>query len=99
VNADDELSTIATFLEGFDCGRAVGHHEGWCEGYVVGYDVGDEQARLAVEEEWRGRMAVSAAIARQIANAGPYADLCERRGEPERAEAQRQLLAERGIIP
>lgn len=58
-----------------------------------GIEIGRQQA----EDEWRGRQTVSAAIARQIAQAGPYADLAEQRGEPDRATRQRAILAERGI--
>ncbi|WP_456789761.1 hypothetical protein [Cellulomonas sp. P5_C5] len=91
------VSRVAAFRDGFDCGRAVGRHEGWCEGYVAGFGVGDEVARQAVEAEWRGRMVVSTAIARQIAQAGPYAELADRRGEHDHAHAQRAILRERGI--
>lgn len=67
---------------------------GW---YEAGVLHGIEMGRRQVEDEWRGRQAVSAAIARQIASAGPYAGLCEQRGEPERAQAQRDLLRRRGV--
>lgn len=65
--------------------------------YEAGLEHGIALGRQQVEDEWRGRMEVSAAIARQIAARGSYAELCERRGEPERAARQRALLAERGI--
>jgi len=93
-----DLSTpAAAFLSGFDCGRAVGHQEGWAAGFVEGHQDGDRRAREDIEREWRGQLAVSAAVARMVATAGPYADLAERRGEPHRATAQRALLADRGI--
>ena len=38
-------------------------------------------------------------IARQMAKAGSFDALCEARGEPERAERHRALLAERGVWP
>lgn len=65
--------------------------------YEAGVVHGIEMGRRQVEEEWRDTMEVSAAIARMIAGATPFAELCEQRGEPERAAAQRQLLRERGI--
>lgn len=56
-----------------------------------------EMGRRQAEDEWRGRMEVSAAIARQIAERGPADALEMRRGRPERAERHRQLMRERGI--
>lgn len=69
----------------------------WLDGYVWGFQHGVDRGLEISEDEWRGRMAVSAAIARQIAEAGPYDALADRRGEHDRAQAQRDLLAERGI--
>ena len=65
--------------------------------YEYGFQHGIERGRQQLEDEWRHSHEVSAAIARQIAEHGPYADLCERRGEPDRAELQRQIVRERGI--
>ena len=66
----------------------------WYEfGVLHGIAIGRQQ----VEDEWRGRQAVSAAIARQIASWGPYDELAERRGDHDRAQTQRRILAERGI--
>lgn len=63
-------------------------------GLLDGIEIGRQQ----IEDEWRGRQAVSAAIARQIASWGPYDQLAERRGDHERADVQRALLRERGVI-
>ena len=52
--------------------------------------------QLEVDEQ-RGRGAVSAAIAAQQARLGSFADLCEARGEIDRAARSRQILADRGI--
>ena len=65
--------------------------------YEYGFQHGIEHGRQQLEDEWRGTHEVSAAIARQIAEHGSYAELCERRGEPERAERQRQIVRERRI--
>lgn len=65
--------------------------------YETGYQHGIERGRQQLEDEWRGTHEVSAAIARQIAEQGPYADLCERRGDYEAAERHRQLVRKRGI--
>ena len=37
------------------------------------------------------------ALSASLASGTPYAELCELRGEPERAERARQVYAERGI--
>jgi len=71
----------------------------WVDGYEWGYQHGISHGLELAENQWRGRMEVSAVIARQVARVDPYADLCDRRGEPEAAQAQRQLLAQRGIGP
>lgn len=66
----------------------------WFEaGLVEGIEIGRRQ----LEDEWRGTMQAGAEVARRVASAGPYAALCDRRGEPERAERQRHILAERGV--
>ena len=65
----------------------------WEAGYSEGVLAGRQQA----EDDWRGRQEVSAAIARQVAASGPFDALCEARGEAERAERHRALVAERGI--
>ncbi|MGY4642806.1 hypothetical protein [Cellulomonas sp. URHB0016] len=66
----------------------------WYEaGIVHGIAIGRQQ----VEDEWRGRMEVSAAVARMVAGAVPYAELCDRRGEHDRADRQRTILRDRGV--
>lgn len=65
--------------------------------YEVGYQHGVDHGRQQLEDEWRGTHEISAAIARQIAEQGSYADLAERRGELDRAERQRRIVRERGI--
>lgn len=65
--------------------------------YEAGLEHGIALGRCQVLDEWRGQMAVSAAIARMVADAPSFAELCERRGEPERAARQRHILLERGI--
>jgi hypothetical protein len=67
---------------------------GWYESGVV---AGIAMGRKGLEDEWRGRQEVSAAIARQIATSGPYADLADKRGQHDRAERQRAILRARGV--
>jgi hypothetical protein len=62
-------------------------------GVVVGISMGRQQ----IEDEQRGRMEVSAAIARQIATSGPWDVLAGLRGDHVRADAQRAILRDRGI--
>lgn len=88
----------ADFLAGFDSGRAVGRLEGtdraWRQGYEVGRaaEAAERDAADAAEDEVAHRR-----HAAFLAGLTPYDELAERRGEPERAEAHRRLLAERGI--
>ncbi len=65
--------------------------------YELGVEHGISIGREQAEDEWRARQAVSAAVARHIAEAGSLVDLCERRGERDRAERQRSILRERGV--
>ena len=74
-------SATAVALEYFEAGRA----EGWVAGYAAA--VRDRDALHA-----QGR-----AVAQWVARRPSYADLCEMRGEPERAALQRDLLTARGI--
>ena len=67
------------------------------DGYGRGYQDGTDHGRQLEVDEQRGRGAISAAIAAQQARLGSFADLCEARGEPERAARSRQILADRGI--
>lgn len=65
--------------------------------YEAGYVAGVAAGRDELEQEWTDQHAVAAAIARQMAQRGPYSELADRRGHSERAERQRMILAERGI--
>ena len=67
----------------------------WAAGYAEGQKdlvVGQDAAHRKWQEEMHCRLAAS------LAQGVPYAELCERRGEPERAARARQVLAERGLI-
>lgn len=65
--------------------------------FQAGVEEGVRLGRQQSEDEWRGAMEVSAAIARQVAAREPFAVMADRRGQPERAERQRALLRERGV--
>jgi len=65
--------------------------------FEAGRAEGIEAGRRQLEDEWRGTYEVSAAVARQVAQRGPFDELAERRGQPERAARQRAILAERGV--
>ena len=89
--------TIPRLAERSERGQAITSWyfaEGHRTGFAAGYDQGraDEAGELAALQ----RSAV--AVTRAVARAGSFADLCERRGEPERGARQRELLAERGIL-
>lgn len=82
-----------------EAAEATGHRRGYIEGHKDGYAAGHEAARLEhaeAEREWFG--ALNHEVVRRTVNTPPYAELAERRGEPERAERQRELLAARGVI-
>lgn len=67
---------------------------GWYEaGIVYGITLGRQQ----VVDEWHAVRADGGRVARTLAASPSYAEMCERRGQPERAAAARALLAERGI--
>ena len=65
---------------------AAGYREGQKD-LVVGQD--------AAQRRWQEEM--DRALAASLSRGTPYVQLCERRGEPDRAERARQLYAERGI--
>ena len=67
------------------------------DGYGRGWQDGVAAGRQLADDEQRGRGAVSAAIAAQVARMGPADELEERRGRPEHAARLRQIMAERGI--
>lgn len=65
---------------------------------IVSYHVALERARWwEYERTMRARQAYAAELSRMLARQPSFADLCERRGEPERAERQRAILRQRGI--
>lgn len=69
---------------------ALAYYEsGLKHGYAAGYD--------DCEAEVNAQQAHAASLSRMVAMRPSYADLCERRGEHERAERQRAILRERGI--
>lgn len=57
----------------------------------------DERGYARCLDDFHARAEMSAEVARLVSSAGPYADLAERRGQGDRAAAQRAILAERGI--
>ena len=66
----------------------------WAAGYAEGQKdlvVGQDAAHRRWQEDVDRRLAAS------LARGVPYPELCERRGEPDRAERARHLYAERGI--
>ncbi len=65
--------------------------------YESGVMRGIEMGRQQVVDEWHAVRADGGRVARMIAASTPYAELCEQRGEPERAARQRQILADRGV--
>jgi len=68
--------------------------EYWRSGYQYGWAAGFAAAEAAQAELDRRAAAVVSAATRHP----DLATLAERRGEPERAERQRRILAERGIV-
>ena len=88
---------IRAHLDALDLGAAIcelTHGAIWQAGYEARRL--DEAAERDAADE-RAREAEHRAYARFLASLTPYEELCRRRGEPERAEAHRRLLVERGI--
>jgi len=93
----------AGWLDGYDSGEAVGrtlgyvagHRDGYDRGRADGYDVALAEVE-ALESEWRDAMNKQAV--RTVLARGDYAELAERRGQPERAAAQRELLRANGVV-
>ncbi|PYF96385.1 hypothetical protein SAMN05216184_11945 [Georgenia satyanarayanai] len=67
--------------------------------YEAGLDHGFELGYRASEANNEATWATAAALVRGIADGQPYDQLCEQRGEQGRAERQRRLLRDRGIVP
>lgn len=72
---------------------AEGHHHG----YLEGFERGAEVTRAEIAEAEAAAWARMREHVRMLANLPKYADLCEKRGEHEKAAANRALLRERGI--
>jgi len=97
-----EPADIHLYLDGYDTGEAVGRTLGYADGHVAGYDKGTadghEQALAEAEadlDSWRDAMVRRASAL--AAAAVPYDQLAERRGQPERAARQRELLRANGV--
>lgn len=71
----------------------------WLDGYEWGVVHGIAMGRQQADDEHQGTWPLSAAVARHVAQRGPWADLSARRGEHEAAQAARDLLVARGIVP
>ena len=69
------------FMAGYECG--------WSARTIVALDDADAA--------WWDVRAEGGRVARMLAASPSYAELCEQRGMPERAAAQRRLLADRGV--
>lgn len=96
------LPDPAPWLDGYDCGHAVGHTEGYRQGHIDGYTAGwaDAQAAAADARDQAEREHATEENRRLVArltNTRPYADLAELRGQHDRAERQRRTLRERGV--
>lgn len=83
---------IPTLPELNEKGRAI-----VLEYYGAGYAAGLVDGRAREAEVYRQEWAALGDLCRDLAKREPYADLAERRGQHDRAEAQRTLLRERGI--
>lgn len=94
-----ELESAVRFGESLAYPEA--YEQGLRDGFRLGERAGQARGRYLeaaaaddADRRWRAQVGrdVAASAARPS-----YAELCERRGEPERAERARRLLAERGI--
>ncbi len=90
------------WLDGFDAGRDVGRAEAFRAGHTTGYELGHGEGYAeGVDDADAERSAIlgdrNRALVRLLTTSPDYAALCELRGEPERAEAQRSALAGNGV--
>ena len=69
----------------------------WLDGYEAGWRDRTVVALNDADAAWWDVRAEGGRVARMLAASPPYAELCEQRGEPERAARQRRILADRGV--
>jgi len=67
--------------------------------YEAGLNHGFELGYRAAEARQEASWAAFAALAKAATRNPPYDQLCEQRGETQRAEEHRRLMRERGITP
>ena len=89
--SDDDVASLAD-LPPTARRIALAYYEA---GLDHGYDLGYRAAQAEQERAW----ASLAHLVRGAAAVVPYDELCERRGEPERAQRQRDLMRRRGLQP
>jgi len=90
--ADDTLPTLDGMTP---YGRRVALAY-WESGFVAGISAGRQQVEAELVAEWS---ALRAEVMPRLRAAVPFADLAEMRDQPERADHQRKILAERGVTP
>lgn len=66
--------------------------------YEAGLTQGIALGRRQLEAEWAESHEVAARIARMVAEAPSFEELCRRRGDNRRADHQRRILQARGMI-
>ena len=86
-------SELAAYVRGYIAGEESAEAGTRPDDYLRGWTDHARAVRAADEAAWAG---VREVVAR-AASAPSYAELAETRGEPDRADRQRQLLAERGV--
>ena len=69
----------------------------WLDGYEAGWRDRTIVALDDADAAWLAVRAEGGRVARMLAASPSYAELCEQRGMPERAAAQRKILADRGV--
>lgn len=98
-------SALAELAGAADYWRRSGYEDGWHDGArdsaeverAIGYATGQaDLARDLERADREHRAAMNRAVAAS-AGAPSYVELCERRGEHDRAERQRRILRERGV--
>lgn len=91
-----EIDATMRMAEGW--GFAAGAEAGFALGRALGFARGvHETAAAQADAQAQWQDAENRRAASDLAASVPYAELCERRGEAERARRNRALLAERGI--
>lgn len=96
------LNAVAANTDGYEAGLPTGYMRGMADQWPVALEVGRRRGWREATARWDAEHsafldASNRGLVRDVAGAPSYAELCERRGEYDRAERARRTLRERGV--